>query len=541
MQDRADPPSDSAHHDGYRLQIAPAGQTVRATLHGETIAESDNALMMRETRHAPVYYFPRDDVRMQHLVPTTHRTHCPFKGNASYWSIHIGDRTIENVAWSYEAPYDEATAVKDYIAFYWDKLDDWLIDEKPAPKPQRSDTAPANPLVSWIVEQAWRAPSTPELLDALAGALRDADFPLWRARLLIQTLNPLLFATGFTWQIGEVGIAQFQATHAGQNSPQYQDSPFAAIINGEGGIRRRLQGPAAQIDFPVLHELVAEGATDYVAVPMKFSDGQINILVLVSDATDGFTTEQLGHLYEILPNLSRLLEAHAQRASSLTLLKTYLGQSAGHMVMDGLVKRGDAKELPAVIWLTDLRDSTVLAESLSKEDYLAALNDYYDCVAGAVVDHGGDVLKFIGDAVLAIFPFEDTSGLSGPSGDESSAVDKALAAADEALTRIAVINTERVSRDSGPPLKFGTGLHCDTLTFGNVGTPGRLDFTVIGSGVNKTARIAALCKELDTAIVVSEAIAGHTKMPLTSLGRHTLRGFAAPQELFTPQQAIQKT
>ena len=127
---------------------------------------------------------------------------------------------------------------------------------------------------------------------------------MWRTRLLIQTLNPLLFAHGYTWQRDVEEIEEFQATHAGRNSPQYQDSPFAAIIKGEGGIRRRLEGDNARLDFPILTELVEEGATDYVAVPMRFSDGQINILVLVSDAPGGFRTDQLSHLYQILANLS---------------------------------------------------------------------------------------------------------------------------------------------------------------------------------------------------------------------------------------------
>lgn len=514
-----------AAHDGYRLQIEASQRSFRACVNSTVIAESCNVLIMRETRYPPVHYFPRSDVAMQHLVATSHRTHCPFKGDASYWSVKIGDRTIENVAWSYEDPYDEAETTKDYIAFYWDQIDEWTVDEMPMAKPVPAGKAPANPFVPWLVNQAWRAASVPDLLTRLSTQLTDAKFPIWRMRLLIQTNNPQLFARGCTWQKNVEGIEEFQATHAGMSTPQFQDSTFAAIINGEGGIRRRLEGANAQIDFPVLHDLVAEGATDYVAVPMRFSDGQINILVLVSDKAGGFTTEQLGQIYEILPNLSRLLEAHSQRDTSLTLLQTYLGKNAGRMVMDGLVKRGDAEELNAVIMISDLRGSTHLADILPKEEYLAALNTFFDCVAGAAIDNNGEVLKFIGDAVLAVFPID----ASGPS--DTSAYDQALSAVVDAQQRLDRVN-EQAKETDGPTLRFGTGLHCGTVTFGNVGTPGRLDFTVIGAGVNETARIAEKCKELDHRVIISEALAACINADLESLGKQELRGIRQSQELF---------
>lgn len=526
MQDIPDPRPDLAHHDGYRLKVTANPNRMRAVFNGKTIADSDDVLVMRETNYPPVYYFPWTDVDMQYLQPVEHLTHCPFKGDAKYWSLSVDQRQVPNAAWSYVEPYDEAAVVKDHIAFYWDEIDAWFENDQPMAAPERSAEREANPLIAWLLEKAWQPQSIPELLTTLSKALAEADFPVWRTRLLIQTLNPLLFAHGYTWQRDVDEIEEFQATHAGRSSPQYQDSPFAAIIKGEGGIRRRLEGSNARLDFPILAELVAEGATDYVAVPMRFSDGQINILVLVSDAPGGFRTDQLGHLYQVLANLSRLLEAHAQRNSSRSLLQTYLGQDAGGMVMEGLVKRGDAEEVDAIILMSDLRDSTELTETLTKDDYLAALNDYYDCVAGAVIDNGGDVLKFIGDAVLAIFPIDDQSAAS------TSAYDRAFAALTDANQRIAVINTEREALGS-PALRFGTGVHSGQLTFGNVGTPGRLDFTVIGSGVNQTARIASLCKTLGESVIVSETVAAKTSAKLKSLGHHELRGIREPQELFT--------
>ena len=274
-----------------------------------------------------------------------------------------------------------------------------------------------------------------------------------------------------------------------------------------------------------MHDLIEEGATDYVALPLRFSDGQINVLTLISDEPGGFSTGQLGHLYEVLPNLGRLFEAHAQRISSLTLLQTYLGRNAGERVNNGSIKRGDGEQLHAVIWFSDLRQSTTLADNLSREEYLSVLNQYFDCVAGAVIEHDGEVLKFIGDAVLAIFPIDD------PSDTHPGACNQALAAVRAANERIEEVNRDRSSANQ-PLLHFGTGLHRGTITYGNVGTERRLDFTVIGPTVNEAARIESLCKSLGEPVLASSAFAAGVADGLRSLGTHELRGVQAQEEIF---------
>ena len=284
--------------------------------------------------------------------------------------------------------------------------------------------------------------------------------------------------------------------------------------------------PNPRLDFLVLKDLVEEGATDYVAMPLRFSDGQINILILTSDRLGGFSTHELGQLYEILPTLGYQLESHAQRVSSLALLRTYLGRNAGWRVMDGSVKRGDGEDLHAVIWFSDLRDSTSLAEALSREDYLETVNQYFDCVAGAVIDNGGEVLKFIGDAVLAIFAIDDVENA------HPAACARALDAVRDAERRMRAVNQERESADK-PRLPSGTGLHRGDLTYGNIGTDRRLDFTVIGSAVNEASRIEGLCKSLGCSIVVSSRFAESCAGDLVSLGEHDLRGVRDRQEVFT--------
>ncbi len=343
---------------------------------------------------------------------------------------------------------------------------------------------------------------------------------------MIQTLNPQLFALAYTWLQDTGEVTEYQATHAGMQTSQFRDSPFAVILNGEGGVRRRLDVPNPKLDYPILKDLVEEGATDYVAMPLLFSDGQINIITLVSHEPGGFSTEDLGYLHEVLPNLSRQLEAHAQRVSSLSLLKTYLGGNAGERVINGLVKRGDGENTHAVIFFSDLRGSTMLAESLPREEYLAALNQYFDSMAGAVMAHGGEVLKFIGDAVLAIFPIDD------PDCRYADACANALAAVRDAEQRIAAFNAERGEKGQ-QPLGFGIALHRGDLTYGNIGSEHRLDFTVIGSAVNEASRIEDMSKSLNTPVVVSSRFADSVAGDLISLGTHELRGFRDAQEIFT--------
>jgi adenylate cyclase len=193
--------------------------------------------------------------------------------------------------------------------------------------------------------------------------------------------------------------------------------------------------------------------------------------------------------------------------------------------LDGLVKRGDGEDIHAVIWFSDLRDSTSLAESLARADYLETVNQYFDCVAGAVIDNGGEVLKFIGDAVLAIFPIEE------PEKPNPEACARALEAVREAERRMRHVNREREAQGR-PALAFGTGLHRGDITYGNIGTEHRLDFTVIGSAVNEASRIEGLCKSVGHSTVVSARFAESCAGQLVSLGEHALRGVRDRQELF---------
>jgi adenylate cyclase len=514
-------------HSGYRLIIEPGRKRVRAVFNGETVADSDRVLVMHETGYQPITYVPREDVRMDLLRPSPQRTHCPFKGDASYWTIEVGGRRVENVAWSYEAPYEEAAIVRGHVAFYWERMDAWFEDGEQVVEPPRAvHAATANPLLDWVTREAWQATTAQELIEKLALRLVAAGFPLWRLRLLIRTLHPQLFATAFTWRSDGDGIETMHPSHASLQSRAYLDSPFVPILRGEGGVRRRLEGPRPRLDYPILQELHAGGATDYVAMPMRFSDGQINIITLVSCTAGGFSTAQLGLLYEILPVLSRLFEVFALQDTASTLLGTYLGKRTGSEVLNGLIRRGDGRDIDAAIWLCDLRDSTALSEALPRDAYLEVLNQFFDGMVEPIVRHGGEVLKYIGDAVLAIFPIEE------PESPAQAACARALAAVADARARVEQLNLERGARGE-PALAYGIGLHRGCLTYGNIGSAARLDFTVIGTAVNQAARLEGMTKVLGRPVLISSAFAASFGGALTSLGRHRLRGVALPQEIFT--------
>ena len=514
-------------HVGYRLTLEPCGRRIRAEFGGERIVDSERALIMHETRLAPVYYFPRGDARMDLMEKTEHRTHCPFKGNASYWTLKAGGKKATNVAWSYEAPYDEAKGVRDYVAFYWEAMDAWFEDGAAARQPKASDTADVeNPFVDWVVREAWKTSSSKMLVERLVQCLIEAGMPVSRLRILVRTLHPQLFAMAYSWHEDADEVTVWRAPHAMALSERYQESPFAAIVNGEGGVRRRLEGPAPKLDYPVLEDLRAEGATDYVAMPMRFSDGQINIVSMSSKAPGGFTVEDLGRLYEILPLLSRLLEVQALKMTASTLLGTYLGKNTGQRVLDGLIKRGDGETIHALIWFSDLRNSTPMSEALSSDAYLATLNEFFDCMVGSIVENGGEVLKFIGDAVLAIFPVAD------PDGADPEAGSRTLAAVRAVRGRIQELNVKRSEREL-PAIEFGVGLHRGDVTYGNIGSTDRLDFTVIGAPANEAARIQDLCKVLGTQVLISARLADRFTAELVSLGRHVLRGVDTELELWT--------
>ncbi len=515
---------------GFTFDAHPG--KVKVEFNGVTIADSDRVRVMRETRLAPVFYFPRDDLNWTHLQASEHRTYCPFKGNASYWTVNVSGQRAENAAWSYENPVEEARHIKDYVAFYANLVA--IIDESGHATDtgiDESAKAYSNPLLDWLLNDAVQITSSKALTGAFAQRLQAVGIPVWRMAVIIHTLHPQVLAEALRWWAKRRDVEVIRVPYTELQSPQFLNSPLVPIFEGAGGIRRRLDIADPVLDFGILKELRDEGATDYVAMPLVFLDGQINALTLASDRPGGFTTAELGHIYEILAPLARLYELHNMRRTAETLLDTYLGRHAGERVLKGRIKRGDGEHIEAVIWFCDLRGSTPLAESMSRDAFLGALNEFFDCMAGAVIAHGGQVLRFIGDAALAIFPVSDSQAETAASDTAQQAHTRALAAVIEANRRIAEVNSSRI-KEARLPLEFGIALHVGEVTYGNIGTRERLEFTVIGDAANYAARLESMCKALGRPILASAEFARHFPDRFESLGRHAMRGIQKKQEIF---------
>ena len=396
------------------------------------------------------------------------------------------------------------------------------------------DILHVNPVVEWLLKEGWTATDSKTLIEGLAVRLVAQGVPLSRLLVFIHSLLPQAVGVRYTWNRDSGCAESWSAPYSVMETGTFRDSPVFAIIEGaKAVIRRRLDIPDPSLDYPILKDLLAAGATDYVAMPLVFSDGETHVITFVADRPGGFIDAELDGMKELVVVLARLLEVHTVRRITRNLLDTYLGKHTGERVLQRLVRRGDGEDIHAVIWFCDLRDSTAMADSMPRSAFLGILNDFFDCVAGAVLDHGGEVLRYIGDAALAIFPTGTSSyGVRRECCDTVTACHAALEAAQDAQARMKVLNQKR-AQSGEPPLRYGLALHIGDVTYGNIGVPERLEFTVVGAAANEAARMEGLCKTLNQPLLISSEFRRCFPGEMISLGFHTLRGVGAPEEIFT--------
>jgi adenylate cyclase len=367
-----------------------------------------------------------------------------------------------------------------------------------------------------------------ELFRELCERLADSGVPLFRASGALPTLHPQHFTRGLTWVRGE-GASETAREHGLLQTAAYRDSPVFLIHQGAAAIRRRLDRPETVLDFPILHELKALGATDYVVLPLRFTRGRPSFISWATDRPGGFAAGELALLSDLMPLIALRFEIEAGRQMMRDLLATYLGANAAGKVLAGTVQRAQGEVIRAAVWFCDLRGFTAMADRMAPRDLIATLDDFLECMARPVQERGGEVLKFIGDGMLAIFRIEGA--------DSAQACRTALAAAFEARERLHVLNQGR-ALEGGVPLRAGIALHLGEVVYGNIGAKDRLDFTVIGRAVNEVARIEASCAKLGRSLIASAAFAegccGFETCParLVSLGPHVLRGVREPRELY---------
>jgi adenylate cyclase len=379
--------------------------------------------------------------------------------------------------------------------------------------------------MDWLVGETVSQPYLDNLFADLCGRLRAAGVPLGRATMHLRTLHPQFQGARVLWRPDLAGPELNLLEHGVFDDPRFVNSPVKALYEGADGFRQRLDLPpdARVLEYGIYADLRQEGYTDYVALPMQFTDGRRHATSWSTHRPGGFSTEDLVEINDLLPVLALAVEIRANRRITKNLLNTYVGQHAGERILSGDIRRGSGATVRAAIWNCDLRGFTRISEQWPRDDVIQWLNEYFDVMAAPVEKHGGEVLKFVGDGMLAIFPL-----------DSPEACNSALQAAVEARHGMRELNARRVARGS-LELGFGVALHVGDVMYGNIGTATRLDFTVIGPAVNVTSRLQTLTKELRRQVLLSAPFAflcGCTAEFLTTLGRFPLRGVDEPIEVF---------
>ena len=351
-----------------------------------------------------------------------------------------------------------------------------------------------------------------------------AGLPVWRFYIGLQLIHPQLEAMGFMWRRGEP-VQSIARGYGIQFTPAYIGSPMQEAREQARPVRYRL-ADLDESNHEVLHEIRAGGGTDYYALAMRISHGRpMPVVTFATDHDGGFSSADIDDIHRLVDMMGAVTEMHIEHSIADTVANTYLGREVGQRILAGAIRRGDGQEIRAVLWFSDLRDFTGLNERLPAGEVLELLNNYFQLVGNALAAHGGEILKFIGDGVMAYFPAEDALFLPMITAN-------ALNAARQLIDDIEPANEARAA-GGAEPVRFGIGLHVGSVTFGNVGTDDRLDFTVIGPAVNRASRLEGLTKALGVQVCASADFKEVCNEPLISLGPHRLRGVPKPVEIFT--------
>jgi adenylate cyclase len=381
-------------------------------------------------------------------------------------------------------------------------------------------------VVHWLTSETRTERFIDNIFAELCNRLQRAGIPIKRASLHLLIQHPQWLGARILWVDGMRDATITRVDYDVRQRSEYIGSPVEAIQNGAPEVREHLErDPASGRKHGVYDELRSKGMTDYVAWPLHHTLGKRHAVAFTTDRPGGFDEAHIASLSGLLPILALVSEIRMKNRLARTLLETYVGSHASELILAGATRRGSGTTVRAAILICDLRDFTRISDSWPRDDVIGLLNDYFDAVSGPIERHGGEILKFMGDGLLAIFP------LSRP-----SACADLLHAVTEARQAMAALN-EKNRKTGGEPLNFGTGIHVGDVMYGNIGSRARLDFTVIGPAVNMASRLEALTKQLGRPVLLSRAFADLVAgdFDLERVGEYPVRGFSDPIELFAYQ------
>src|SRR5882757_5259715 len=377
-------------------------------------------------------------------------------------------------------------------------------------------------IADWLIDGARSSSVATDALSDLCERITAAGIPLWRVGVFIRTLHPEIFGRNFIWKPGaevEIGTVDFGIL----DSPGFHTSPLRIVFTEGIEVRGRPDDQQSK-RFPIVEEMSAEGVTDYIALPVPFIDGSVNASSWTTKQPGGFTDEQLSALRLVITPLARYIEIISLRRTATMLLDTYVGNRAGEKILGGQIRRGHNETMNAAIWLSDLRGFTALSDRLPAENVVEILNQYFDCQVAAIRNHGGEVLKYMGDGLLAVFPIDEYVG------DEQQVCSHVLEAARESRASVEAMQYkfgEAIER-----FRFGVALHVGKILYGNIGGGNRLDFTCIGPAINLAARLEKLTGRLHRTIVASEGFAGICRGGWSDLGEFPVAGFSRAARVY---------
>ena len=378
-------------------------------------------------------------------------------------------------------------------------------------------------VLDWLVIETPTQPFIDNIFVEMCNRLVAEGVPVARATLHFSTHNPQWLGARILWKTG-MTEAEIQTFGYGvELTSQYLDSPIHAINEGANEVRQPIEGRDERGSWhPLYDDLKQDGYTDYVAWPIDHTHGRRHVASFATDRPGGFTDEHIAVLKDLLPALALVSEIRLKNRLARTLLETYVGPHASEQILAGATTRGSGVTVGAAIMICDLRDFTKLSDIWPRDDVIELLNGYFDAMSEPIEKFGGEILKFMGDGLLAIFPLSDPEACLN-----------LMRAIGEAQTAMVELNVRNVA-SGHDALGYGIGVHVGDVMYGNIGSKRRLDFTVIGPAVNVASRLESLTKEIKRPVLLSRAfveMAGCDKI-LENLGSYPLRGLGEPIDVF---------